>query len=175
MDAFIITMALSARAIQHGAHRHDRRGIYRCVLHRFRGRIEIDHSYGLRCRGLCCRFPAQHSWAGRRGRKRPRDGRPTRAVPGVAAQTTPAQTVSWSIPITNGEAGDLRRHRAHCDVTVMPRVLHYQWSNYEEYMYIYCNWHSPNVNISMSNSPQVNIDSGKNKNMQHINECIGLF
>ena len=24
---------------------------------------------------------------------------PTRAVPGVAAQTTPAQTVSWSIPI----------------------------------------------------------------------------
>ena len=26
--------------------------------------------------------------------------RPTRAVPGVAAQTTPAQTVSWSIPIT---------------------------------------------------------------------------
>ena len=81
MDAFIITMALSARAIQHGAHRHDRRGIYRCVLLRFRGRIEID------------------SWAGRRGRKRPRDGRPTRAVPGVAAQTTPAQTVSWSIPI----------------------------------------------------------------------------
>ena len=54
MDAFIITMALSARAIQHGAHRHDRRGIYRCVLLRFRGRIETDHSYGLRCRGLCC-------------------------------------------------------------------------------------------------------------------------
>ena len=25
---------------------------------------------------------------------------PTRAVPGVAAQTTPAQTVSWSVPIT---------------------------------------------------------------------------
>ena len=25
----------------------------------------------------------------------------TRAVPGVAAQTTPAQTVSWSIPITS--------------------------------------------------------------------------
>ena len=51
MDAFIITMALSARAIQHGAHRHDRRGIYRCVLFRFRGRIEIDHSYGLRWSG----------------------------------------------------------------------------------------------------------------------------
>ena len=102
MDAFIITMALSARAIQHGAHRHDRRGIYRCVLRRFRGRIEIDHSYGLHCRGLCCH--SRHSTrgpAGRRGRKWPRDGRPTRAVPGVAAQTTPAQTVSWSIPITN--------------------------------------------------------------------------
>ena len=57
------------------AHRHDRRGIYRCVLLRFCGRIEIDHSYGLRCRGLCC-----HSWhstrgAGLRGLKRPRDGR----------------------------------------------------------------------------------------------------
>ena len=26
---------------------------------------------------------------------------PTRAVPAVAAQTTPAQTASWSIPITN--------------------------------------------------------------------------
>ena len=36
------------------AHRHDRRGIYRCVLLRFRGRIEIDHSYGLRWSGLCC-------------------------------------------------------------------------------------------------------------------------
>ena len=65
MDAFIITMALSARAIQHGAHRHDRRGIYRCVLLRFRGRIEIDHSYGLRCRGLCCHF--RHSTRGPAG------------------------------------------------------------------------------------------------------------
>ena len=65
------------------AHRHDRRGIYRCALLRFRGKIEIDHSYGLRCRGLCCH--SRHS---------------TRAVPGVSAQTTPAQTVSWSIPIT---------------------------------------------------------------------------
>ena len=36
------------------AHRHDRRVIYRCVLLRVRGRIEIDHSYGLRWRGLCC-------------------------------------------------------------------------------------------------------------------------
>ena len=55
------------------AHRHDRRGIYRCVLLRFRGRIEIDHSYGLRCRGLCCH--CRHSTRGA-GRKRPRDGRP---------------------------------------------------------------------------------------------------
>ena len=44
------------------AHRHDRRGIYRCVLLRFRGRIEIDHSYGLRCRGLCCH--SRHSTRG---------------------------------------------------------------------------------------------------------------
>ena len=65
MDAFIITMALSARAIQHGAHRHDRRRIYRCVLLLFRGRIEIDHSYGLRCRGLCCH--SRHSTRGPAG------------------------------------------------------------------------------------------------------------
>ena len=65
MDAFIITMALSARAIQHGAHRHDCRGIYRCVLLLFRGRIEIDHSYGLHCRGLCCH--SRHSTRGPAG------------------------------------------------------------------------------------------------------------
>ena len=58
------------------AHRHDRRGIYRCVLLRFRVRIEIDHSYGLRCRGLCCHCRHSTRGAGRRGRKRPRDGRP---------------------------------------------------------------------------------------------------
>ena len=28
--------------------------IFRSILLRFRGRIEIDHSYGLRCHGLCC-------------------------------------------------------------------------------------------------------------------------
>ena len=57
------------------AHRHDRRGIYRCALLRFRGRIEIDHSYGLRCRGLCCHSRHSTRGAGRRGRKRPRNGR----------------------------------------------------------------------------------------------------
>ena len=56
------------------AHHHDRRGIYRCALLRFRGRIEIDHSYGLRCRGLCCHSRHSTRGAGRRGRKRPRDG-----------------------------------------------------------------------------------------------------
>ena len=35
------------------AHRHDRRGIYRCVLLRFLGRIEIDHSYMV-CAGVVC-------------------------------------------------------------------------------------------------------------------------
>ena len=58
------------------AHRHDRRGIYRCVLLHFRGRIEIDHSYGLRWSGLCCHSRHSTSGAGRRGHKRPRDGRP---------------------------------------------------------------------------------------------------
>ena len=57
-------------------HSHDRRGIYRCVLLRFRGRIEIDHSYGLRWSGLCCHSRHSTRGAGRRGRKRPRVGRP---------------------------------------------------------------------------------------------------
>ena len=54
------------------AHCHDRRGIYRCALLSFCGRIEIDHSYGLRCRGLCC-----HSRPSTRGagRKQTRNGR----------------------------------------------------------------------------------------------------
>ena len=55
------------------AHRHDRRGIYRCVLLSFRGRIEIDHSYSLRCRSLCCHSRRSTRVAGRGDRKRPRD------------------------------------------------------------------------------------------------------
>ena len=54
-----------------------RRSIFCSVLLRFRGWIEIDHSNGLRCRGLCCQSGTAL----------------------VAVQTTPAQTVSWSIPI----------------------------------------------------------------------------
>ena len=38
--------------------------------------------------------------ADRRGRKRPRDGCHHECCAGVAAQTTPVQTISWSIPIT---------------------------------------------------------------------------
>ena len=57
------------------AHRHDRRRICRCVLLRFRGGIEIDHSYGLRYRGLCCHSRHSTHGTGRRGRMRPRDGR----------------------------------------------------------------------------------------------------
>ena len=61
--------------ISMAAHRHDRRGIYRCVLLRFRGRIEIDHSYGLRWGGLCCHTRHSTHGAGRRARKRPCVGR----------------------------------------------------------------------------------------------------
>ena len=95
MDTFIITMALPLASFSMAAHRHDRHGIYRCVLLRFRGSIEIDHSYSLRCHGLCC-----HSRRSTRGAGRATAG-PTRAVPGVVAQTTPAQTLSWSIPIAH--------------------------------------------------------------------------
>ena len=57
-------------------HRLDRRGIYRCVLLRFHGRIEIDHSYGLCCHGLCCHSQHSTRGAGRCGRKQRPAGRP---------------------------------------------------------------------------------------------------
>ena len=41
-------------------------------------------------------LPAQHEWAGRRAAACGRAGRPTSAVPGVAAPTTTAQTV-WVV------------------------------------------------------------------------------
>ena len=69
-------------------YRHDRRGICRCALLRFRGRIEIDLIYT-----FCFVEPASAAASGRA------TAGSTRAVPGVSAQTTPAQTVSWSIPI----------------------------------------------------------------------------
>ena len=66
---------------------------------KYRGKIEIDHLYGLRCRGWYCN-PEQHSLC--------RPARPHAAAPRpaqlvlfrIAVPTTPAQTVSWSIPIT---------------------------------------------------------------------------
>ena len=75
---FLWTLSSSQWRCQPGrfsiaAHSHDRRGINNCILLHFRGRIEIDHSYGLRCRGLCCH--SRHSTCGA-GCKRPRDGQP---------------------------------------------------------------------------------------------------
>ena len=99
LDAFIITMALPARAFSKLAHRHDRHRIYCCVLLCFRGKIEIDHSYDLCFCDLCCY--SWHSTLGADRRGHWTTG-PTCAVPGVPAHTTPAQTVSWSIPIWHG-------------------------------------------------------------------------
>ena len=48
------------------AHLHDLCGIYHCVFS-FSGRIEIDHSYGVRWSGLCC-----HSWHSTHGSARRR-------------------------------------------------------------------------------------------------------
>ena len=62
-----------------------------------RGRIEIDHLYGLRCRGWYCN-PEQHSLC-RPARPQAAARRPAQLVP-TTVPTTPAQTVSWSIPIT---------------------------------------------------------------------------
>ena len=65
-----------------------------------RGRIEIDHLYGLRCRGWYCN-PEQHSLC-RPARPQAAARRPAQLVLfRIAVPTTPAQTVSWSIPITN--------------------------------------------------------------------------
>ena len=65
-----------------------------------RGRIEIDHLYGLRCRGWYCN-PEQHSLC-RPARPQAAARRPAQLVLfRIAVPTTPAQTVSWSIPITH--------------------------------------------------------------------------
>ena len=63
-----------------------------------RGRIEIDHLYGLCCRGWHCN-PEQHSLC-RPARPQAAARRPAQLVLfRIAVPTTPAQTVSWSIPI----------------------------------------------------------------------------
>ena len=63
-----------------------------------RGRIAIDHLYGLRCRGWYCN-PEQHSLC-RPARPQAAARRPVQLVLfRIAVPTTPAQTVSWSIPI----------------------------------------------------------------------------
>ena len=67
-----------------------------------RGRIEIDHLYGLCCRGWYCN-PEQHSLC-RPARPQAAARRPAQLVLfRIAVPTTPAQTLSWSIPITNLE------------------------------------------------------------------------
>ena len=65
-----------------------------------RGRIEIDHLYGLRWSGWYCN-PEQHSLC-RPARPQAAARRPAQLVLFlIAVPTTPAQTVSWSIPITS--------------------------------------------------------------------------
>ena len=74
-----------------------------------RGRIEIDHLYGLRCPGWYCN-PEQHSLC-RPARPQAAARRPAQLVLfRIAVPTTPAQTVSWSIPIIN--------------------IIHYNWCQF---------------------------------------------
>ena len=64
-----------------------------------RGRIEIDQLYGLCWSGWYCN-PEQHSFC-RPARPQAAARRPAQLVLfRIAVPTTPAQTVSWSIPIT---------------------------------------------------------------------------
>ena len=76
-----------------------------------RGRIEIDHLYGLRCRGWYCN-PAQHSLC----RPQAAAQRPAQfMLCRIAVPTTPAQTVLWSIPIIVYTApSGANLHEAHC-------------------------------------------------------------
>ena len=67
------------------------RCIFGSVLLRFRGRIEIDHSYGLRCRGLCCHRGID-SW-----------GRPARPQ---ATARRPAPRVLCRCGSTNHDSAD---------------------------------------------------------------------
>ena len=65
-----------------------------------RGRIEIDHLYGLLCRGWYCN-PAQHSLC-RPARPLAVAQRPAQLVLcRIVVPNTAAQTVWWSIPITD--------------------------------------------------------------------------
>ena len=73
-----------------------------------RGRIEIDHLYGLCCRGWYCN-PEQHSLC-RPARPQAAARRPAQLVLfRIAVPTTPAQTVSWSIPIVIASATPQQR------------------------------------------------------------------
>ena len=75
-----------------------------------RGRIEIDHLYGLCCRGWYCN-PEQHSLC-RPARPQAAARRPAQLVLfRIAVPTTPAHTVSWSIPITNEGSFSNTNHR----------------------------------------------------------------
>ena len=78
-----------------------------------RGRIEIDHLYGLRCRGWYCN-PEQHSLC-RPARPQAAARRPAQLVLfRIAVPTTPAQTVSWSIPIATSGIIGIRIMRSMC-------------------------------------------------------------
>ena len=54
--------------------------------------------------------------------------------------------------VTNREAGDLRRHRAHCDVIVTVWFLQWQWNQLDLYGY---NTMLPNHNTQKQNSNYV--------------------
>ena len=60
-----------------------------------RGRIEIDHLYGLHCRGWYCNSE-QHSCRP----ARPRDGRHNSCCSGLQYQPRQCRPYKWSIPIS---------------------------------------------------------------------------
>ena len=80
-------------------------------IHGDRGRIEIDHWYGLYCRGWYC-YPVQRS------------RRPAQLVLcQIAVPVTPAQTVSWLIPLSINRITDWLALMMRCSVNTQQCLM----------------------------------------------------
>ena len=61
--------------------------------------------------------------------------------------------------VSNGNAGDLRRHRTHYDVTVMICVLRVRYANRADSRLASCQWETSLQNIAISHHLDRNLES----------------
>ena len=117
-----------------------------------RGRIEIDHLYGLRCRGWYCN-PEQHSLC-RPARPQAAARRPAqRVLFRIAVPTTLAQTISWSIPITiNGSDNGLSPGRRQAIIWISAENI-VNWTLGNKLQWIF----NQNSNIFIQENPFENV------------------